>query len=667
MSGLFLNFIEYELSEQCFNLQAVPYKNYETKEQYLDLKDTNPDFHFYRFDKDIFLWERKTGVQHKLQTSTKSVSQTDHPKIISKIVESALIDYIKSLDAYNVRYNRHGYTWELVSRTDALNGKIPGLNILRRVNISPYYFQPGGKTLHGFTISCNFKYKFTWTVGEFQSKGIDTSHLRTDEETVIPDMVSRYYFLEATGTKEIFEAEIARLESNETAFKVIKGFHNWLQNHKDDIYLPNGLKIKSFNKRYLPFNKVYREQLPKPERYFFNGATNNHGHRYYNQMVKAYKPASYGQFEDETVNIAVVFPAEYEGITEGLLNRLETFLKEELHLKRLEFHPVKIPDDSLQSYEKGIYKDSELLKKASLFLIIVNQEQEKLPPALSPYYYCKAKLLGDGIPTQDVQAETIKQRIHILTLSNLSLNIYAKLGGTAWTVEKEEKRKHELVIGIGSTTDEEGKTILGIAQIFHSDGRYIVGDCAPLSTFENYAENLEKYLYETLQEVISTHIDTSEPFRIIFHLFKSAGKDNELKAIENVMKRLSQYKFDFALLHLGYGHNFRLYHNDGKGKIYRGSYVKLTKYTALLHFVSDSDLPLKIELDKRSQGFTDLYYLSKQVYWFSSLSHRSYSPSKKTVTIMYPSLMASITEKLRKVPNWNIDRLKYVSDKLWFI
>jgi hypothetical protein len=85
-----------------------------------------------------------------------------------------------------------------------------------------------------------------------------------------------------------------------------------------------------------------------------------------------------------------------------------------------------------------------------------------------------------------------------------------------------------------------------------------------------------------------------------------------------------------------------------------------------LHFVPKSDLPLKIDLDKRSD-FTSLFYIAKQVYWFSHLSHRSYMPSKRTVTIMYPSLMARMTEELKKVEGWDFDRLKAVSDKLWFI
>lgn len=669
MSGLFLNFIEYELTNNTFSIYALPYQKYPTKESYRELRKTHPDLSFYRQGETIYYWEIKPNTQSDLGGTPSTISADDNPRIVSKIVEVGLIEFMRSLNNYKIRNDGHSHTWQLVSQKDALEGKINGLVVNRRMSISPFFIAPSNKIRFGFTFSNNLKYKFIWNLNDFKNNGIEESNLRIAEDglTVIPDITTLYHFLGATGQQSFFEQEISKLEATSKTFEIIEKTVSWLEKNKEQIYFPSQVKVQSFKLRYLPFDKIRPEKFYSPKRYFYGGATNTKGLRFYNQMVKEYKPSSYGQFEEKDTNIAVVFPAEYEGVTEVFLKTLEKALKEELHLKRLSFDTVKINSPTLSEYENGIYRDSEIVRKSDLFIIIINQDHEKLPPALSPYHYCKAKLLGDGIPTQDIQVETIKQRIHPLALSNISLNIYAKLGGTAWTIEKEEKRKDELVIGIGSTTGKDGKSIMGIAQVFHSDGRYIVGDCAPLTTFDNYSEVLEEYLYNTLLDVITNHIDTGENFRLIFHLFKSAGKDNEIRAVENVTKRLNNFKFDFALVHLGYGHNFRLYNNDGKYDVAKGTFVKLDYRIALVHFVPKSCLPLKIELDKRSLGFTDLFYLAKQVYWFSNLSHRSYNPSKRTVTIMYPSLMAAMTEKLSEVPNWNYDRLKFVSDKLWFI
>jgi hypothetical protein len=669
MSGLSLNFVEYEMTRNTIPIHYLPYNNYPTRESYYELRDRNPNLSFYRYNDKIYYWPLKPNFVNSLSGKSISVSVTEHPKIISKIAEQALIEFMFSINSYKIRKNSHSHLWELISEKDALDGTINGLSIHRKMNISPYFFSPSNKIRYGFTFSNNLKYRFTWNISHFKSRGIDESNLRIAEngETVIPDYKTLYNFLKATGQESTFEYQVSKLESTSETFNIISKTIQWLNRNRNSIFLPSDIKFKSFDLKYLPFDKIHPEAFFAPKRYFYGGLTNTKGLKYYNQMVKEYKPSSYGQFEEKDINISFVFPAEYEGLTEVFIRKLEEVFKNELHLKNLTFHPVKINGINLSEYENGIFQDENRLKKSDLFIIVVNKEIENLQPAFSPYYYCKAKLIGDGIPSQDIQIETIKQRIHPLALSNIALNIYAKIGGTAWTIEKEEKRKDELVIGIGSTTNKDGKSILGVAQIFHSDGRYIVGDCAPLSTIENYSRVLEDYLYNTLINVVEFQINTDSPFRLIFHLYKSAGKDNEIKAIENVAKRLSNYNFDFALIHIGYGHNFRIYNNDGKSEVRKGTYIKLDSRHGLIHFVSKSNLPLKIELDKRSIGFKDLFYLAKQVYWFSNLSHKSYNPSKKTVTIMYPSLMSAMTEKLSEVPHWNYDRLKFVSDKIWFI
>lgn len=669
MGGLTLNFIQYELSHETIPVKYLPNINYQSKEEYLKLKESHPDLIFYRQGDKIFYWETQSGVQSSLIGTSFNATSINNPKIVSKITEEALIKFLKTLNSYKITKNSHSHSWDLVSSINLFEGILDGLKVFRCLSINPYFVYSGGKLQYGFTFSMNLKFQFHWSLEDFKSRGIDTLRLTVadDNTTIIPSSTSVFHFLSATGQQGVFESKKSEIEDSEQTLKVINQTVAWISKNLTKIYLPGHNSLKKIDLKYLPHSGMYSEQLPLPKRYFFGGATNTKGLRNYNEMVKEYKPSSFGLFEEKRVSIGLLFPAEFEGVTEVFFKKIENILKNDLHLKGLIVHPIKINGSDLKDYEKGIYQDSDLLKNIDLFVIVVSEEHESLAPNMSPYFFCKAKLLGDGIPTQDIQIETMKKRLHDLALNNIALNIYAKLGGTAWTIEKEEKAKEELVIGVGSTVGKDGKSVIGLTQVFHSDGRYIVGDCSPLTTFENYAEVLEEYLFNALNDVISGHINKEKPFRLIFHLFKSAGQDNEIRAIENVTKRLKDFKFDFALVHLGYGHNFRLYNNDGKSKVGKGTYIKLDSYSGLLHFGQENPIPLKIELDKRSVGFSDLFYLSKQVFWFSSLSHRNYMPAKRTVTIMYPSLMAAMTEKLSQVPNWNYDRLKFVSEKLWFI
>lgn len=671
MAGTLLNYVEIELIKNQLMIKSIAHSSGKIKE--LRVQHGN-DYHFYFYDNQILYWPKRDNVEDSLGGKEITIEKERHPNVFSKIIENAIADFFSVLTnqdgskAYRVYKNLHHHIWEFTSNKNEAQDLLSGLGIYRRISLHPLFLKPKEKIILGFTISASLKYRFLWSVQQFLKNGIDTTPFSVREDgSILPKLQSIYHYLEATGNRNVYDQKIQELEKNEYTFQLLDKIVKWLNTKKAEIYLPCGANIKSFAFRYLPFHQIQISQIFPPTRYFYNNATNEKRIPYYNQQVKEYKPFSYGLFEDKEIKIGVLYPAEYEGRTELFLKILEKSLKEDLHLKKISYVPFKITNSSLEAYKDGMYANNAALKNIDIVIVIVNQDHEKLPANLSPYYVCKAKLIGLGIPTQDVQIETIQNKAHTLVMSNISLNVYAKLGGTAWTIEKEEKLKDELVIGVGSTQSPDGTHTLGIAQIFHPDGRYIVGNCSPLSTFENYAQNLEVYLFNTLREVIDTHINTSSSFRLIFHLYKSAAEEYELLALERLMERFNQYNFDYALLHLGYGHNYRLYADDGKGALKKGSFVQLSPYIGLLHFIPDSTLPLKIEIDKRSKGFNDLFYLTKQIFWFSNLSHRSYNPSKRTVTIMYPSLMAALTEKLSYVDGWNHEMLEYVKEKQWFI
>lgn len=428
-----------------------------------------------------------------------------------------------------------------------------------------------------------------------------------------------------------------------------------------------GVKITSFKKRYLPFEDeiVKSEIIWKPVRYFYSNRKNIKKLKYYNQMVKEYFPYSYELFQNNEVTFGVICPKEYQGETEDFMRKMESKIKEDFHISKIRFILKLIENRQLAAYKKAVYDNNDFDNCNLIYVVVTQNQKDKLIPKESPYFVIKAKFIGLGIPTQDIKIETIRKNLNQFTLTNIALNTYAKIGGTAWTIEREEKLRDELIIGIGSTISNDNNYVLGIAQIFHNDGRYIAGDVSPLSTFENYSKNLEQHLFKILEPNIN-NIDKSETFRLIFHLFKSASEKYEIEAIKNLQERFKDKNFEFALVHLGYGHNFRLYYNEGKYNVIKGTYIQLSDNTAILHFVDKSDLPLKIEIDKRS-SFTSLFYIAKQIYWFSHLSHRSYNPAKKTVSIMYPSLMAKMIDSLKQVDSWDYEKLEYIKGKLWFI
>lgn len=664
MSGLFLNFYQVDIPTKAVSIDSVEYSPYASKEAFIGLKESFPDLSFYRNDDKILLWKKTRESELPENTISINVDFTDKAKVLSKILERSIIDFIEP-KGYKIFKNKHSNSWEIISPKDVLNGSIVGLSVNRIVHFSPCFFFKENKLLLGFSLSTSLKNSFNWNKAEFEKYGIDIKGLKCNEERIFANRQSLKRFLETKGATAKYDQIVNEENMNSKVFSVIDGFYKWLDRNKSNIKLPFGLKLNLISKKYLPFEDelIKSEKIDKPQRYFYSNRKNTQRLFKYDEMVKTYQPYSLELYQNKQINIGIICPSEYQGETEGFIKKTEAKLKEVFHFNSLIFHFKTIISKELENYKEVLY--DEALLQCDLIYVIVDEAQEKLSPSNSPYFVCKAKLIGNGIPTQDIQIETIRKSLNDYTMTNIALNTYAKLGGTAWTIEKEDKLKDELVIGIGSTLSENGQFVLGIAQVFHNDGRYMTGDCSPLSSFVNYAENLENHLFKTLKPLVE-EMSKSGTFRLIFHLFKSASAEYEIKAISSLKERLANYNFEFALVHLAYGHNFRLYNNDGKNDINQGTYIQLSKYTALLHFVSKSDLPLKIDLDKRST-FTSLFYIAKQVYWFSHLSHRSYIPSKRTVTIMYPSLMAKMTEELKKVEGWDYERLKAVSGKLWFI
>ena len=182
-----------------------------------------------------------------------------------------------------------------------------------------------------------------------------------------------------------------------------------------------------------------------------------------------------------------------------------------------------------------------------------------------------------------------------------------------------------------------------------------------------YTKNLERYLIDTLTQAFDKQgLSEGDRIRLIFHLFKEAGREYELEAVHNVLEHFKEYDIQYSLVHLSYHHNFRIFTNQGRHAPARGTFIQLSYRQALLHLGGRSVVPIQIRLDKRSE-YRDIYEITRQVLYFSHLSYRSFIPASKPVTIKYPSIMAKMVYELKKVPNWDYSILDKLNDKLWFI
>ena len=336
----------------------------------------------------------------------------------------------------------------------------------------------------------------------------------------------------------------------------------------------------------------------------------------------------------------------------------------------------------LKGYEYLLYNSGIKASDYDVAVIIISEEYKQLPTENNPYYVVKSLLMGDRVPSQEVEIETIKQMrstTEMYILNNIALAIYGKIGCTPWAIERLDPIRKEFVIGVGSSVlkvDNNSTTkVIGLATVFDFTGRYVVGECSTLATTEDYREVLKEYIINLISDLMEReNIKPKNEIRLIFHLFKPAGKRNEIWAIEKALNNFKDYSIEYAVLHLNRGHNFRIFANEGKELPSRGLLIEISDNEKLLSFVSSSfhkmirgnPAPLLVKLDQRST-FKDIDYLIKQVFYFSFLSCKSFIPSKTPITILYPSLVASLSGKLKEIPGWDYRKLDTVKDKLWFI
>lgn len=326
-----------------------------------------------------------------------------------------------------------------------------------------------------------------------------------------------------------------------------------------------------------------------------------------------------------------------------------------------------------------------------LALVQTERDSRQLPPQQNPYLVAKAAFLSNQIPTQFVACETFAMAPGNLayTLSNLALAVYAKLGGIPWLIKSDKAIAHEVVIGLGSAAIGESRfsrkeRIVGITSVFRGDGGYLLSNLSNAVPMARYGEALADSLLATLQRVRSEmNWIEGDSVRVVVHAFKPM-RSTEIESLKVALKGFSAFDLQFAFLHVKEDHPYLLFDNESVGMKGRGEktptrglYAEVGHNETLLTLTGPQQLkrptdglprPLLLTLH-RDSTFTDLIYLTKQVYWFSNHSWRSFLPAAMPVTIYYSDLVAGLLGRLDRLGNrWSPSvMLGKIGTTRWFL
>lgn len=660
MKGTFLNFFECKLSKEVMQAYCIDYIN---KEHFDALREKYPDIFFYRFEgSKIYYWKRRKNaiIPVELKGTCIHLKLIDYPQVFKAIVTSSVAELFKNNGAV-VHKNKHSSTFEIESNNNATKD-IDGLEVKRLLLLDSYYSKES--KMFGLTLAFRTKNIFNWTSKEFSQNGIAFEDLSKDNDKIYCNKKALTRFLECTNNAQQYKNIVWKMNSFNEQYKTIISTYSYIKKHLSDIYIGDDVYISDISFNNLPYreNAFNMDFLPIPNHYYYLDKTQKGK---YNEALKELKPYTYEFFSTDKIKCAVICPRKYEGTEENFAVKLQKKLKE-IFFVDIEYSKYYIDNLNVDDYKKSVY-DNIINKqdKPDIVIVILEENHKKLGVKQSPYYYCKAKLIGQGIPSQEILIERIKD-INEFILNNISLNIYAKIGGTAWTIEKIERAKQEYIIGISSCYDKSKNKIFGVSQIFEYNGNYVVTDCTPLTDMREYEEAFEKYLENTLKSALFGENGNKKEYRLIFHINKAPSNKYEIKAINNVLNKFDEYNISYAIVHLNYNHNFRIFNNEGKENNRKGVYINIDDNKALLNLSDKSVNPLLIDVDTRST-FKDKDYITKQIYWFCHLSFRSFIPSKRTVTMQYPYLISRLTNEIKQIDGWDYELLKGIGDKLWFL
>jgi hypothetical protein len=322
--------------------------------------------------------------------------------------------------------------------------------------------------------------------------------------------------------------------------------------------------------------------------------------------------------------------------------------------------------------------------KWDLALVQIDESFHQLSVDQNPYFIAKESFLTHQIPVQEFEIETAQRKDIQLgfCLNNMALATYAKMNGVPWLLKANPTIAHELVIGLGSAIIGEGRLgdrerYVGITTVFSGDGNYHlsnVSKAVPIREYKNaFLESLRKAINKVRNDM---NWQPKDHVRLVFHATFKRYSQDEVDSVKALMAELGEYEVEYAFLQISDSHPYLLFDQSQKGSrdfdtgltkgVFapsRSSSLQLSNRDALLCLTGPNEVkrpedgiprPLLLSLH-RDSSFSDMTYLTRQVFAFACHSWRTFLPASHPVTTQYSDLIARALGSLALLERWNPD------------
>ena len=381
-------------------------------------------------------------------------------------------------------------------------------------------------------------------------------------------------------------------------------------------------------------------------------------------------------------------------------NYFEKGLRRKYVLKDVRYEFFVAENSSIDAYKKACHKAIEKHgsgQKWDLAMVQIENSFRELPAKCNPYFATKVSFHTHQIPVQEFQIEKTRKPDSQLSivLNTMGLATYAKMNGIPWLLKANPTIAHELVIGLGSANVGEGRLsgrerFVGITTVFSGDGNYHLSNLSKAVSMDEY----ETALLETLRDAIlkvrqDMNWQPKDHVRLVFHATFKRFSGEEAQSIKRLLRELGDYDVEYAFVQLSEEHPFILFDKNQSGAfdyeakrtkgIYapeRGRYLELGKREVLLSLTGPQEVkrpedgtpsPLFLSLH-RDSTFTDMTYLTRQVFTFACHSWRTFLPASVPVTVQYSDLIANALGNFSLMDRWNPEvMLGRIGKTRWFL
>lgn len=345
--------------------------------------------------------------------------------------------------------------------------------------------------------------------------------------------------------------------------------------------------------------------------------------------------------------------------------------------------PVADHSKNAHAYAKAIlaWHSEQPKQKADMFFVLHPKTGQSVVG--TEYYECKAQLLQEGILSQNVTLDLLRNRSQFeWSAANIALGAFVKLGGIPWVVPGEALDQ-DLILGVGRAyvydpTSRKNTAFMAFTACFSARG--------PLKfvSLARAAGTKEEYL-DALQDLVKISLAKADqlgtnPSSLTVHAPKEMKKE-ELATIRNVVNSYEKKNIlEIGILKItDESLYFALDDQFPDGIPRRGTAVRVTDREFMLYTEGREEteswrarLPVALRIAPSGNSPTDAKMLAmlRQINDLSQVNWRGFNARSKPISIYYSSLIAQL---LSHVPHGAVsglhkpEALPIIQERMWFL